>query len=149
MTCKLYASYRPKVRIIKQIQTFVEDPLAQTTFIYARNSGEESFIHQVAAEHRIGRESVRSSREFSLTETRGVKVKIWKVALYMSSTIPRAELLSSGPIGVPPELEDKTPIEMIPPNNRYDEEIGSVGPVVVEVIYTLKETGEVRDLSTR
>jgi hypothetical protein len=134
------------VRIIKQIQTFVEDPLAQTTYIYARNSGEENFIHQVAAEHRIGRESIRPTKEFSLSEIKGIRVKIWKVALYMSSTIPRAEMLSSGPIGVPPELEDKTPIEMIPPYNRYDEDIGSVGPVVVEVVYTLKSTGEVSKL---
>lgn len=62
----------------------------------------------------------------------------------MCSTIPRAELLAGGgPIGVLEENEDKTPIELMSPSHRFDEDIGSIGPINVSMIYLLSPTGEV------
>lgn len=75
-------------------------------------------------------------------------MKIWKLALGICSTIPKAEAnAGGGSLSVPEENEDKTPVEFLSPMKNIQDDIGSIGPVTWEIRYILFPTGKVPALS--
>jgi len=78
-------------------------------------------------------------------------VKIWKLALGICSTIPKAEANAGGNfLCVPEEFEDRTPVELLSPMKNIPDDVLSVGPVTWEIRYILLPTGKVcRSLSSQ
>eukprot|EP01035_Chromulina_nebulosa_P017617 gene17617-23193_t len=127
-----------EARIIRLLNTFKEDLFAQVTYVYARNSHEENYIHQLAGLFRFGRESIHNSyQSIYLNNSLGINVKLWKVTLYMCSTIKQAEALSKGPIGVSKESEDKSE-EVFEPIDRV------IRHVKWSISYWLLSNGELK-----
>lgn len=128
-----------KLAIIKEFNTFFEDPSLHHMSLTVYSYDDEKFVHKLAAANMFGRNSVLKVDD----KGRKAVVKIWRPQLWMCSTVPRADSLH-GPLALSPD--DKR-------DNRYSEttEISpaavgchmAIGSVWWEIQYWLHPNGEV------
>mmetsp|Transcript_13788 Transcript_13788/g.22820 ORF Transcript_13788/g.22820 Transcript_13788/m.22820 type:complete len:1982 (+) Transcript_13788:151-6096(+) len=105
--------------LLLQIQQFVNDSRVRSKIIEVRSNGQEAFVHEIARTFRLGRESLSpyseknqdSSQLHALSEEEKaagmkakmyldyIRIRLWKVAFFPSSTIPYVDTLAIGPFG--------------------------------------------------
>ena len=140
------AADRIKLRLMHGVQAFHEDALAQKAIVRARNNEEEAFIHQLAGALLLGRQTLPhsigqhngGSAAGDNGNSVGILVELWKPALYMCSTIRKAEALAGGgPLG----LRGGQPLVLHP---SADPDCSGGDPEVTwRVRYTMGASGKV------
>lgn len=96
-----------KIGLLRGVAAFHEDPLAQRCTVRARDESEEAYIHQLAGalclgRHTLPRPAKTPGRRESIGQGDqdparvGILVELWKPALFMCSTIKKAEALAGG-----------------------------------------------------
>ena len=125
---------KTQIGIMQRIHTFVQTPTDHHLTLLARNSKEETFIHQIAAAYRLSRESIRPIKPIPpaavptspgkrtikkpIRNPIGIQVKLIKDAVKSITTTTSAELLAIGPLGVPQEDEIPTDNDNINTNGN-------------------------------
>lgn len=129
-----------KRHVLKTVQNFLRDELNKEIFLLFNDPAEETFIHHLGMEFRLGRRTCKIPQ--------GTAVRLWKAWYYLNSTIPPAEALIGGGFAsnCPVDALVETGLAPIVPSyNRsrvLSTAVAEVSPEVhYEAVYTLNTDG--------